>query len=68
VVRAGARFHGDDAAGGQLRAPLGKLVSAQRLRDHDPLGGVDGVHLDLLFCQVDPDSCNLLHGLPLSKV
>jgi hypothetical protein len=68
VMAAGASFHRHDAAGGQLSAPGGKLVSTHRARHNHPLATIDRMDLDLLLCQIDPDSCNLLHGLPLSKV
>ena len=71
MVRAGARLHGHDAAGGQLRAPGDKLVQRQGADGEHLPGGVHGMHLQHPLCQIDPHanglalndgSRNLLHG------
>ncbi len=71
VVRARAGLHGNDAAGGQLRAPGDELVAWQGARGDHMAGAIDGMHLDHALGQIDPDangftsndsSCNLLHG------
>src|SRR4030095_6698100 len=62
VVRTGAGLHGDQAARRQLRTPGGELVAHQRPAGHPIAYGINGVNLDDLLCQIDTDSCNLVHG------
>ena len=62
VVRAGARFHGEHAAGRQLGAPGKKFVTAQCAAGDALASGIDGVNLKDTLGQIDPDSCNLAHG------
>ena len=55
-MRAGAGFHGNDAAGGQLRAPHQEFVAWQGAAGEHLAGSVDGVNLDHALGQVDPDA------------
>jgi len=67
VVSAATGLHRNDATRGQLRVPGGELVGRQGLGGHDTTSGIDGVNLDHALGQIDPDSGNLVHGLPLSQ-
>jgi hypothetical protein len=59
---------GGDAAWRQLRAPGQELASADRPRRHVAFCGIHPMHLDQPLCQIHTHSCNLTHGIPLSKV
>jgi hypothetical protein len=45
-----------------------KSLSRHGTRNDDALRGIHAMHLDLPLCQIHTHSCNLVHGLPLSKV
>ena len=71
VVRAGAGFHGDDAARRQLGAPGQEFVARQGAAGEHLAGGIDGMYLNHALGQIDAcangftsndSSCNLLHG------
>ena len=66
VVRARAGLHRDEATGRQLRTPGREPIALQLLDGDHSTRGIHRVNLDDPLRQVDADTCNLAHGLPLS--
>jgi len=61
-VRTRTRFHGDDAAGGKLRASGNEFVARQGPGREHLTTTIDSVNLDHALAQIDADANGLAAG------